>query len=318
MALVRVGKPGDVPEGEVRVFQAGGKSLALANVEGRIYAIDNVCTHDGGPLGEGYLWGDQVECPRHGARFDVKTGAVHLLFCHEYMRCFYRKSDDGGRTFSPPVEITSTFEPFRRHYDFKVLATGPGHGIQLATGRLVVPVWLSTGTGGHAHRPSVVATITSDDHGATWQCGQIVAGETDPLVNPSEAQAVELTDGRNRLAPYFDFRILRRRCQQREGTLVTDLTERRHRVLSDVRVRILRRAAKRLDGIRALEVAERLGRTLPGLDIRVAKRGDQHGNRGGGLELAERPNDLASHLGVRIAHGTTEVRCWRGLYTNAR
>jgi sialidase-1 len=127
---------------------------------------------------------------------DAKTGAVHLLFCHEYMRCFYRKSDDDGRTFSPAVEITSAFEPFRRHYDFKVLATGPGHGIQLASGRLVVPVWLSTGTGGHAHRPSVVTTITSDDHGATWQCGQVVAGETDPLVNPSEAQAIELTDGR--------------------------------------------------------------------------------------------------------------------------
>jgi sialidase-1 len=126
----------------------------------------------------------------------VKTGAVHLLFCHEYMRCFYRKSDDGGRTFAPPVAITPAFEPFRRHYDFQVLATGPGHGIQLTTGRLVVPVWLSTGTGGHAHRPSVVATITSDDHGASWQCGQIVAGETDPLVNPSEAEAVELADGR--------------------------------------------------------------------------------------------------------------------------
>ena len=115
---------------------------------------------------------------------DEKTGAVHLLFCQEYMRCFYRRSDDDGRTFSEPVEITAAFEPFRKRYDWKVLATGPGHGVQLKSGRLVVPVWLSTGTGGHAHRPSVIATIYSDDHGATWQCGDIVANETDPLGEP--------------------------------------------------------------------------------------------------------------------------------------
>ncbi len=127
---------------------------------------------------------------------DHQTGAVHFLFCQEYMRCFYRRSDDDGQTFSEPVEITSAFEPFRDQYDWKVLATGPGHGVQLGGGRLVVPVWLSTATGGNAHRPSVIATIYSDDHGATWQCGDIVTGETDPLVNPSESVAVELADGR--------------------------------------------------------------------------------------------------------------------------
>ena len=84
-----------------------------------------------------------------------KTGAVHFLFCVEYARCFYLRSDDDGQTFTKPVEITATFEQFRPEYDWKVLATGPGHGIQLTGGRLLVPVWLSTGTGGHAHRPSV-------------------------------------------------------------------------------------------------------------------------------------------------------------------
>lgn len=126
---------------------------------------------------------------------DVQTGAAHFLFCQEYMRCFYCRSDDDGQTFSKPVEITAAFEPFRKHYDWKVLATGPGHGVQLNSGRLVVPVWLSTGTGGHAHRPSVIATIYSDDHGATWHCGEIVASESDPLVNPSESVAVALADG---------------------------------------------------------------------------------------------------------------------------
>jgi len=79
VAFVRVAGRSDVPEGEVRVFEANGRSVALANVGGEFHAIDNVCTHDGGPLGEGTLWADQIECPRHGARFDVHSGQVRAL-----------------------------------------------------------------------------------------------------------------------------------------------------------------------------------------------------------------------------------------------
>jgi 3-phenylpropionate/trans-cinnamate dioxygenase ferredoxin subunit len=61
------------------VVDLNGRSIALANVGGDFYALANVCTHDGGPLGEGTLWGETVECPRHGARFDVKTGRVMAL-----------------------------------------------------------------------------------------------------------------------------------------------------------------------------------------------------------------------------------------------
>src|SRR5438132_9298921 len=75
----RVAAVGEVPEGEVRVFTVNGTHLAVANVDGTFYAIDDVCTHDGGPLGEGILFGDQIECPRHGARFDVKTGRPRTL-----------------------------------------------------------------------------------------------------------------------------------------------------------------------------------------------------------------------------------------------
>ncbi len=126
---------------------------------------------------------------------DRQTGAVHFLFCVEYARAFYMRSDDDGRTFSAPVEVTAVFERFRPEYDWKVIATGPGHGIQLDTGRLIVPVWLSTGTGGHAHRPSIVSVIYSDDHGRTWERGDIVARDPAPK-NPSETVALEVADGR--------------------------------------------------------------------------------------------------------------------------
>ncbi|MEX2581065.1 MAG: FAD-dependent oxidoreductase [Verrucomicrobiales bacterium] len=125
-----------------------------------------------------------------------RDGTVHMLFCLEYMRCFYQRSDDDGRSWSRPVEITETFEAFRGDYDWKVLATGPNHGIQLRNGRLLVPVWLSTGTGGNAHRPSVTATIYSDDGGETWEAGDIAVPCTEEFVNPNETVAVELADGR--------------------------------------------------------------------------------------------------------------------------
>jgi sialidase-1 len=127
---------------------------------------------------------------------DPASGVVHVLFCLEYMRCFHCVSDDDGRTFSPPVEITAAFDAFRPEYDWKVLATGPGHGLMTNRRRLLIPVWLSTGTGGHAHRPSVVATVYSDDGGRTWRRGAIAAGEADPLTNPSEAAVVQLSDNR--------------------------------------------------------------------------------------------------------------------------
>ena len=124
------------------------------------------------------------------------NGAVHFLFCLEYARCFYMRTDDDGLTFSKPVEITESFDKFRPEYDWKVLATGPGHGIQLKAGRLVVPVWLSLGTGGHAHRPSVTSVIYSDDLGRTWVRGEIAGPNEGDWNIPNETCAVELADGR--------------------------------------------------------------------------------------------------------------------------
>lgn len=124
-----------------------------------------------------------------------RDGPIHMVFCLEYERAFYQRSDDDGLTWSQPVEITETFAPFKMQYDWKVLATGPNHSIQLRTGRLIVPVWLSTGEGGNAHRPSVTATIFSDDAGRTWQAGDIAVPCTDEWINPNETVAIELQDG---------------------------------------------------------------------------------------------------------------------------
>ncbi len=77
--LVKVACLKDVPEGHAKVVQANGHELALCNVGGEIYCIDDLCTHDNGPLGEGELVNGQIECPRHGARFDVKTGKALCL-----------------------------------------------------------------------------------------------------------------------------------------------------------------------------------------------------------------------------------------------
>lgn len=125
---------------------------------------------------------------------DRKTGAVHFLYCVNYGRCFYMRSDDDGKTWSRPVEVTDTFEKFRPDYNWNVIATGPGHGIQLRSHRLLVPVWLSTG--GKRHRPSVVSTIYSDDHGKTWNRGDIIVRDGPQFKNPSETLPIQLHDGR--------------------------------------------------------------------------------------------------------------------------
>lgn len=124
-----------------------------------------------------------------------KSGDILFVYCINYERCFMRRTSDEGVTWSQPEEITTALAELRKLYPFKVLGTGPNHGIQLRTGRLVIPVWLSTGGGEHGHRPSVVSSIYSDDGGRSWHGGEIVAQENDPLINPNETVAVELADG---------------------------------------------------------------------------------------------------------------------------
>jgi 3-phenylpropionate/trans-cinnamate dioxygenase ferredoxin subunit len=74
-----VAKMAEIPPERVAMFQVGDHEVAVCNVNGQFYAIDNLCTHDGGSLDQGELEGDQIECPRHGARFDVTSGAATQL-----------------------------------------------------------------------------------------------------------------------------------------------------------------------------------------------------------------------------------------------
>lgn len=74
MALERAAKMSEIPVGAIKEVQVGGKPVALANVGGTFYAIDNTCLHRGGPLGQGQLEGPVVTCPWHGWQFDVRTG----------------------------------------------------------------------------------------------------------------------------------------------------------------------------------------------------------------------------------------------------
>ena len=136
----------------------------------------------------------------------ARDGTIHLVFGAEYNRVFYTRSTDEGRTFESPREITAALEPIRARYDWKVVATGPGHGLELGAsrtekprahnGRLVIPIWLSTGTGGHGHRPSAIATLFSDNQGSSWNAGELIANDPAPLSNPSETTLAELGDGR--------------------------------------------------------------------------------------------------------------------------
>lgn len=73
---IDVAGEGELAPGSFKVVDADGTSIVVFNIDGAYYALEDVCTHDGGQLTGGIVEGDQIECPRHGARFCIRDGAA--------------------------------------------------------------------------------------------------------------------------------------------------------------------------------------------------------------------------------------------------
>ena len=74
--FVRVASTSEIPESKMRKVMVGSQQVLVSNVKGKYCAIGNVCTHMGGPLDQGILVGNEVQCPWHGSHFDVTNGQV--------------------------------------------------------------------------------------------------------------------------------------------------------------------------------------------------------------------------------------------------
>jgi len=85
----------EIEVGRVKVVEAGGRRIALCHTEEGWYAIDDLCTHDGGPLDQGEIFGHEIECPRHGARFDIRTGRPTRLPAVRPVRSYPTRVRDG-------------------------------------------------------------------------------------------------------------------------------------------------------------------------------------------------------------------------------
>lgn len=93
---VRVLPAAEIPDGERAVLEVDdGLFVAVFNVGGEYYAVEDICTHDDGPLAEGELNGCEIRCPRHGARFDIRTGKALSLPAVVNIETFPIKVEDG-------------------------------------------------------------------------------------------------------------------------------------------------------------------------------------------------------------------------------
>ncbi len=92
---IRVCARSELLPGEYRVAWDGDAAIAVFNIDGELYAIEDVCTHDGGELTGGELHGFEIECPRHGARFDVRTGRVTRLPAVRPVKTYATRVNDG-------------------------------------------------------------------------------------------------------------------------------------------------------------------------------------------------------------------------------
>jgi 3-phenylpropionate/trans-cinnamate dioxygenase ferredoxin component len=110
---IRVARVSDVPPGTVRQVEVAGHRVALANVDGQFYAVDDTCTHEEASLSDGGLSGEILVCPRHGSRFNVKTGRVLSLPAVRSVAVYPVRVESDEVLVSPEAH-TPTGVPHRR------------------------------------------------------------------------------------------------------------------------------------------------------------------------------------------------------------
>ena len=95
MAWLAAGDPASIDEGKVQVVDVDGHRLAVCHTEGAFYAVDDICSHDGGHLDQGEVRGLLIECPRHGAQFDVTNGKPRSLPAVRPIKAYETRVVDG-------------------------------------------------------------------------------------------------------------------------------------------------------------------------------------------------------------------------------
>jgi len=128
------------------------------------------------------------------------SGKIHLVFCRNNTGVFHISSEDHGKSWSEPEEITAGL----RKDDWGWYATGPGHGIQLTGGRIVIPANHRIGGKGDDKGTYGAHSIYSDDSGKTWRLG-FIGGEADGI-HPNENTAVELSPAGGKSRIFFNVR----------------------------------------------------------------------------------------------------------------
>ena len=96
MPWLAVAPAASIPLGDFAQVEIDDALVAVFNIDGRFYAIDDICTHDGGGLAGGAVEGDVVICPRHGARFSLRTGAALTPPAYEPVRTYPTRINDDG------------------------------------------------------------------------------------------------------------------------------------------------------------------------------------------------------------------------------
>lgn len=94
-SFIRVCAENDIPDGKSKAFTVNGKHIALYHSEGKFYATDDICSHEHEHLSEGWLEGDKIECPRHGAQFSLVTGEALTLPASKPIAVYSVKIENG-------------------------------------------------------------------------------------------------------------------------------------------------------------------------------------------------------------------------------